>query len=673
MSADKKFLVNIDLGGNQIKNVVVHKGATAPANGIIGQLWYDTTNNKLNICVQQGSGVAWKPLATGDAVGNGTITIKQEGISTDQTFTINQSGNTTINLNDTKNTVGVGGVTTNTEYTLAGLVSSTSGTYSQSYSNSDVTVTKKGQIESVLKVSGSLRSSGSGGDIYVSGDAEGFVYEGAWTQNEEKTAQLPPNGGTLATTDDITITGASNGLKVESKTVKHTNSVTKLETVSLKKISYDEYGHVTGSSNVTGSDLPSGIPQAKVSAQLSGSNTLSDDIANLNSRINDIGSLGRYLSGWDATLGKPTTEPNTKPYAYKTGDYYIISVTAADKETTSVNFKPSGSSYTGAASTTRETQAIDHGDIYKYDGSTWELFKQTDVPVIPIANSNNLGVVKSSESEGNVSVNGDTGIMSVNGWSKVVKSGSSVALTGDVTGSSTVSNTGTVSVATTIGTGKVTNDMLAGSIVNGKLANSSITVDGKSVSLGGSVTTNDTKNTVGIGATAKTTKYYLAGLVSSTSGTYSTSYLNNHVSVTKEDDTYSQLQISGSLRSNGNGNEIVISASDEGIIYSGQFTQDEEQTLSLPAQGGTIATTSDVPSYEKVSLTFTVNAGKGTADIAIANGVPIAIYDSSNEQVECSIKAVWNASNKIEKHQVSLNASTAPTGMYAMVIKKLQN
>ena len=34
------------------------------------------------------------------SVGNGTITIKQSGLS-DQTFTVNQSGNTTINLNDT--------------------------------------------------------------------------------------------------------------------------------------------------------------------------------------------------------------------------------------------------------------------------------------------------------------------------------------------------------------------------------------------------------------------------------------------------------------------------------------------------------------------------------------------------------------------------------------------
>ncbi len=56
-----------------------------------------------------------------------------------------------------------------------------------------------------------------------------------------------------------------------------------------------------------------------------------------------------------------------------------------------------------------------------------------------------------------------------------------ITLTGDVTGS------GKTSIATTIGTGKVTNAMLAGSIANEKLQNSAITIAGTSVSLGGSI------------------------------------------------------------------------------------------------------------------------------------------------------------------------------------------
>lgn len=58
-----------------------------------------------------------------------------------------------------------------------------------------------------------------------------------------------------------------------------------------------------------------------------------------------------------------------------------------------------------------------------------------------------------------------------------------ITLSGDVSGS------GTTSIAVTIGQGKVTNAMLAGSIANGKLANSAITINGSSTSLGGSFST----------------------------------------------------------------------------------------------------------------------------------------------------------------------------------------
>lgn len=68
-------------------------------------------------------------------------------------------------------------------------------------------------------------------------------------------------------------------------------------------------------------------------------------------------------------------------------------------------------------------------------------------------------------------------------------SNKTISLTGDVTGSA--SSTGGWSIATTIGEGKVTNAMLAGSIANGKLANSSIKIGNKTISLGGTATLAD--------------------------------------------------------------------------------------------------------------------------------------------------------------------------------------
>lgn len=90
----------------------------------------------------------------------------------------------------------------------------------------------------------------------------------------------------------------------------------------------------------------------------------------LNDRINNLESVGRFLSIWNCITGKPTSDPTTLPYAYKTGDYYRVGVVAA---TGGTNYKPSGQSYTGAASTTQETATVDIGYIYYYDGSIWTL------------------------------------------------------------------------------------------------------------------------------------------------------------------------------------------------------------------------------------------------------------------------------------------------------------
>ena len=72
-----------------------------------------------------------------------------------------------------------------------------------------------------------------------------------------------------------------------------------------------------------------------------------------------------------------------------------------------------------------------------------------------------------------------------------------IALTGNVTG--TVSGTGASgwSIATTIASGAVTNAMLAGSIANDKLINSSITIAGNIINLGGSITIDTLKNSLG--------------------------------------------------------------------------------------------------------------------------------------------------------------------------------
>lgn len=95
----------------------------------------------------------------------------------------------------------------------------------------------------------------------------------------------------------------------------------------------------------------------------------------LNDRINNVEGRGRYLSQWNATIGQPETQPTELPYEYKAGDYYNVGTVG------SVNYKPTGTSYTGVASTTVETAELAIDDVYFYDGSVWHLQQNTQKTV----------------------------------------------------------------------------------------------------------------------------------------------------------------------------------------------------------------------------------------------------------------------------------------------------
>lgn len=86
-------------------------------------------------------------------------------------------------------------------------------------------------------------------------------------------------------------------------------------------------------------------------------------------RLEAMGNIGRYLSTWDCTTGLPGTNPQTNPYSYTTGDYFVVSKIGE------TNYMPSGSSYDRTASTTVDASDVAVADMYRYDGTTWELLK----------------------------------------------------------------------------------------------------------------------------------------------------------------------------------------------------------------------------------------------------------------------------------------------------------
>lgn len=131
----------------------------------------------------------------------------------------------------------------------------------------------------------------------------------------------------------------------------------------------------------------------------------------LQDQIDDLKSIGRFLSLWNCVTGRPTSDPEVLPYTYHTGDYFLVTTVASSGQT---NYKPSGSSYTGAPSTTIETETVKVADMYYYDGSTWQLSQNSqhvvsfgDIEGSPSDNTN-LKNALDAKVTGNAAITGGT-------------------------------------------------------------------------------------------------------------------------------------------------------------------------------------------------------------------------------------------------------------------------
>ena len=117
------------------------------------------------------------------------------------------------------------------------------------------------------------------------------------------------------------------------------------------------------------------IPTTTVVDSLDSTSTTSALSANqgrvLNDKIEDLSWLWKFLSLWNSTTWQPISFPLATPYTYTTWDYFLVEVVSS--ATPPVNYKPNGSSYTGTASSTVETDEIEQWDVYIYDGSAWLL------------------------------------------------------------------------------------------------------------------------------------------------------------------------------------------------------------------------------------------------------------------------------------------------------------
>ena len=92
-------------------------------------------------------------------------------------------------------------------------------------------------------------------------------------------------------------------------------------------------------------------------------------------KIDNVSRIWHFLALWDASTWLPVTDPETSPYEYHAGDFYIISVVASQWGT---NYKPSWTEYISwQASTAVETDDVEVNDFYFYDGQVWRHMKNS--------------------------------------------------------------------------------------------------------------------------------------------------------------------------------------------------------------------------------------------------------------------------------------------------------
>ena len=176
--------------------------------------------------------------------------------------------------------------------------------------------------------------------------------------------------------------------------------------------------------------------------------------------------------------------------------------------------------------------------------------------------------------------------------------------------------------------GSIANDKLAGSIANAKLANSSITIDGQSVALGGSVSTNNTQ------LTQENVEDFVGGMLDGTETGISVSYddtdgnldfvvadsdfaLTGDVTGTATQTAKGNVSISTSIANNSvdltthtTGNYVAGVSAGTGVSVSGSGSEGATATVSI----GQAVGTSDSPTFDDLTVSgnLTVNGSTVT-------------------------------------------------------------
>lgn len=405
--AEKKFLVHLNLNQNELIKAVVENQAIAPSNPKDGQIYYNTSTGTEGLYIYKNG--AWKKLLDKDEEGNYVLTTTEVNgkalssditlystdipvSSTDATTVKDYIDNLDIAINGAASTIKDDDLTQN-----RAVISNADGKIAVS----DVTSTELGYLDGVTssiqtqlnnKVEKQSTSVTAATKTKITYNSDGLVTAGA----DLVASDIPDLSATYIT---MTQKGTSNGVatlnangliptnQLPSATTTTQGAVIVDSTLSSSSANpvqnsaiYTALGNkqdtITGAaSTITSSNMTASVVLVSdASGKVASSDTTTTELSYLNGvtsniqdQIDALEGRGRFLSVWNSTTGLPVTNPGTLPYTYKTGDYYIVGTVG------STNYKPTGSSYTGTASSTTETLTVAVNDVYYYDGTNWLL------------------------------------------------------------------------------------------------------------------------------------------------------------------------------------------------------------------------------------------------------------------------------------------------------------
>jgi hypothetical protein len=352
----RKFLTNIDLNSNELRNGVIHNLATDPGTGVAGQLYFNTVDNTLKVY----TGLIWEAVGSTEFIGDAVADLLDAGYGIELTYddagnsltvantgvvslagTANEvivsasSGSVVLSLPDNIYVDVTGDVTGNADTATALETSRTinlGGSLSGSVSfdgSQDVTITADIVADSVALGTDTTGdyvagASASGAGISVTGSGgEGStltientgVTSLSGTTNEVTvsasagaiTIGLPDDvtiGGDLVVTGDLTVSGSVTTLNTETLLVED-NIVTLNSNVTGTPAANAgieiERGDSTNAELIWDESLDlwrAGLSGSVTTISLEGHSHIATDITDFNSAVDN--EIDAYLNGSDS-------------------------------------------------------------------------------------------------------------------------------------------------------------------------------------------------------------------------------------------------------------------------------------------------------------------------------------------------------------------------------------